>query len=160
MKYLLILMLLINTTYADLTTTIIYNWKKSPVIIFDKQVCLLKNNWYKTEDIVDLITIRTMECNNPSWQCISKTDDYWFFQLNKRRHKEAVEKSLELWNNPNELFLYQSSYAINMMNRNRKNCNNDFICIANIYNWWNTYWYIANTKRIVVSNYIYNLINK
>ncbi len=110
----------------------------------DWQLRCLESKWYSKFDTVLLLSIKDIECNRDDWRCVSTTNDFWFYQINLKWHKEKVEKSLSLWNNKYDLFEYQSSTALNMIQHFK--CWQDLMCIWGAYNWSKKYWYRLQKK--------------
>ena len=88
---------------------------KQPIIVYNSQVEEMIGRWYSLTRILDLLTIRTLECNRYDWKCMNGTSDIWPFQINRIAHKEAYLKSNYLFYNSSELFKYQLTYANDMV---------------------------------------------
>ena len=149
-------------------------WKYNQAItIFDKQIKTLQDLWYSDTRIIDLLAIRTMECNSYKWDCKwMYSSDIWSFQLNPI-HKVEYKKSQELFNKKKwwELFIYQAKKANIMLDSYEKrfcsekifneiwrtyNQDERFKCYARAYNWSSkkkSYAELALLKRQVVEKY-------
>lgn len=143
------------------------------VTVYDKQIKVMKKYWYSKTRILDLLALRSMECNLQNWKCKwLNNSDIWPFQINNI-HTENYNKSLELWNNEEKLFEYQLKVANDLLNSYEKNfCwekhfkaiwktyNNEerFKCYARCFNWW--YNRVSYAKRWLVQReivkYFYN----
>ena len=163
MKRLIIILLFLPlTTFANLDSKVTL-WKTTQkVVVYDNEVKYLKKLWYDKTRIIDLLTIRAMECNDEFWQCFSKTKDIWYYQIN-HIHKEAYKKSKELYDNPKHLYNFQVEFANNLLeNANKKFCygldnDNRFKCTARVYNWSKKkifYWKLALEKRKIIKKYL------
>lgn len=156
MKILSVILLFIiafNYSRADFNSTIQW-WKhKKPVIVYDKQLDILIEKWYSTTRILDIMTLKTNECNNYEWKCIWYNKewvwvDYWHFQINKI-HKEQVKKTLELWEDPKAHFIYQLEYVNLLIDSYEKRfCNADNITAK--------YWKRSNKERFKCVARVYN----
>jgi len=193
MKIIIIILSLITLNcYADKQTAFDWyqtkNWwyqeikfgkYNQAITIFNSQIKWLQNLGYSNERIIDLLTIRSMECNSYKWDCRGLySSDIWPFQINPI-HKKEYEKSVKLFNKENwgELFIYQAKIANWLLDsyENRfcsekifkeiwkfYNNNERFACYARAYNWSKkkqSYWELAKQKRIVVEKY-FNSIKK
>lgn len=138
---------------------------KQPVQVFDTQVNEMIKRWYKLTRILDLLTIKTMECNRYDWKCFN-WNDVWHFQINKI-HKLQYIKSHELFYNSWELYKYQLSYANELVESYmdrfcdwKRAWDNEtrFKCIAKSYNWHprykQTYADLWWAKRKLITEYI------
>lgn len=155
-------------------------WKYNQAItIFDNQIKTLKNLGYSNERIIDLLAIRSMECNSYKWDCKGLySSDIGPFQIN-HIHKKEYKKSKQLFNEEKwgELFIYQAKIANWLLDSYEKRfCsekifkeiwkpydnNERFVCYARVYNWSEkkkSYWELAKLKRVVVEKY-FNSIKK
>lgn len=131
------------------------------IIVYDKQYEELKKMWFSKDLIINLLTLKAMECNSYKGDCIwLYGPDIWHYQINSI-HKKEYKKSYELYNKKQwwELFVYQSKFAKWLVESYLKNnCseksfkkakklyNEDekFKCIARNYNW--------SSKKISYSN--------
>jgi len=152
------------------------------VTVFDDQVKEMKARWYSKTKILDLLALKSMECNRYDWNCIGiKGRDIWPFQINNI-HREQFKKSKVLLNNREwaKLFNYQLTYANWLVNSYDRFCNQEafqyvwkiynneerFKCIAKTYNWSPRYKYtyakIGYKKRVMIKEYLKttNLFNK
>ncbi len=167
----------IENTYSDFYKEVKF-WKyNQAIIVYDKQVKTLKELWYSTGSIVDLLTLKAMECNSYKWDCVwMYWPDIWHYQINSI-HKEQYKKSYELFNKKKwwELFIYQSNFANSLIESYKKNnCSQksfkkikkkftkseEFQCIARSYNWSKkkvSYWKLALIKKWYITTYINNL---
>lgn len=167
----------VNNTNADFYKEIKF-WKyNQAIIVYDDQVKGLKKLKYSTWEIIDLLTLKAMECNSYKGDCIwLYNPDIGGFQINSI-HKKEYKKSRELFNKKKwwELFIYQAKFAKSLVDSYKKwNCSeksfkkvkkvfNDeeqFKCIAVSYNWSKTkkaYAKLAFIKRKYVKEYITNL---
>jgi len=148
------------------------------ITVYPEQVKEMVKRWYSKTKILDLLALKTMECNRYDWMCYwIKNRDLWPFQINMI-HKEAYKHSLLLMkqNKRAELFLYQLDFASDMYDRfnanfcwyhifkqiNKKYSNRKhFRCIAYSYNWSPRYKYaydnIGWLKRAKVKMYVNSL---
>ena len=129
-------------------------WKyKKPVIIYNEQLDILIEKWYSVTRIIDIMTLKTNECNNYDWKCIWYNKDwiwvdFWHFQLNKI-HKEQVKKTLELWEDSKAHFIYQLEYVNILLDSYEKRfCNAENILAK--------YWERSNEERFKCVARTYN----
>lgn len=144
------------------------------VTIYAKQFEEMKARGYSNTRILDLLAIKSMECNKYT-SCIGQNwHDIWPFQIN-RVHKEQYNNSVALHKQQKyaTLFLYQLSYAnwliesyedrfcwkhifkqIGQTYTNKKR----FYCVAVSYNWHprykHTYKKIAWLKREMIKKHL------
>ena len=149
----------VSSVKADLDTIIVY-WKyNQAVTVFDTQVKTMYKKWYKLTKILDLLALKSMECNRYDWLC------YWHYNLDlgpyqiNKIHIEQYNvsykfmKEKKLW----ELFNYQLEYANWLIDSYEKRfCGKhifDYIwrtytnkrrfqCVAKSYNWSPRYKYM------------------
>lgn len=174
-----------NEWSQDLQSSIQYKWYNQAVIAYKSQIQELINRWYSATRILDLLWIKSMECNRydglckgydkHSWNLI----DVWPFQINKI-HKEQFNYSLQLFDQDNrvELFKYQLSYANWLLQSYEdrfcwekifdqiwKDFTNErrFKCMAKSYNWNPTWKYIFSElsweKRKMIGEWLVNNSN-
>ena len=155
MKITLSVLLLLSflNVNADLNSAI-QRWKhKKAVIVYDTQLEILIEKWYSLTRIIDIMTLKTNECNNYEWKCIWYNKqwvwvDYWHFQINKI-HKEQVKKTLELWEDPKAHFIYQLEYVNILLDSYEKRfCNAENILAK--------YWERSNKERFKCKARAYN----
>lgn len=113
----------------------------------------LEQKWHTKWEITLLLSIKEMECNRGDGKCLSRTNDYWYFQINKRWHLKEVNQSLNLWEDKYALFEYQSSVAYKLIQSYK--CWTDLICIWWAYNWSKSYWYRLQNKFTVVQRLLW-----
>lgn len=143
------------------------------ITVYDRQIEIMQHYWYSKTRILDLLALRSMECNLSNWKCKwLNNQDIWPFQINII-HTENYNKSLELWNDEEKLFKYQLKVANDLLNSYEKNfCwekhfkaiwktyNNEerFKCYARCFNWWPNR--VSYAKRWLVQReivkYFYN----
>lgn len=155
-------------------------WGSKLVTVYDDQVKEMINRGYSKTKILDLLTLRTMECNRYDGLCYwIKNRDLGFFQINII-HIEQYRKSLKLMKQRKswELFLYQLDYASKLYDSYQdrfcwqhiykqigKTYTNKrhFTCIAYSYNGSPRYKYayakIGWLKRLKVKEYLKNNYN-
>lgn len=148
-------------TKADYSWIAIY-WKVTQKVnVFDREVKVMINRDYTPTMIIDLLTIRAMECDDKDWLCIWKTHDIWHFQINQIHKKDYKTSKKLYWTN--KLFRFQLSFAYSLVdNANKKYCyplkdnNKRFKCVAKTYNWWwsKIYPALALIKRKQVKEYL------
>lgn len=166
---------MINNTKANLETSIkVWNYNQA-ITVYDKQVKEMISRWYSKTKILDLLAIKSMECNRYDWLCYWRNNnDVWPFQINKI-HREQYNHSLylmkknKLW----ALFLYQLDYASKLYDSyNERFCwphifdtifrvytnERHYKCIAVSYNWHPKlkyfYAYAGWKKREVIKEYL------
>jgi len=146
-------------------------WGKynQPVMVFDSQVNEMVKRGYSLTRILDLLTIKTMECNRYDGKCFN-WNDVWPFQINKI-HKLQYIKSHDLFYSGAKLFKYQLTFADSLLSfymdnycdlKWSKDNKTRFKCIAISYNghprykvdyanlWWEKREMI---KEYIISNY-------
>lgn len=181
MKKLIILLALIPMwVSADYYNEVKF-WKyNQAIIVYDKQIDTLVWLWYDNRRIIDLLSLKAMECNSYKWDCIGTYNpDIWHFQVNSI-HKEVYKESRKLFKAEKwwELFLYQAQFANWLLNWYEKRlCGQDefesiwktynneerFKCYARAYNWWakkKSYWELAWIKRTYIREYILDYLAK
>lgn len=167
----------IDNTNADFYKEVKFGKYNQAIIVYDDQVQWLKKLKYSTWEIIDLLTLKAMECNSYKWDCIwMYWPDIWSYQINSI-HKEQYKKSRELFKQKKwwELFIYQSKFAKSLIESYKKwNCSEksfqkvkrkfseeeQFRCVSISYNWSKTkksYAKLALIKRKYVKEYITNL---
>jgi len=146
---------------VDYKWVVKFAWYTQAVLIYKRQCDIINEyirKWQITiTEALDLLAIRSMECNAPDGRCFN-----WYdvgpFQIN-RIHKEAYYKSWKLWNNKEWLFRYQLGVALwlirvrmkNLCDRKRSKTNERrFKCLYKTYNWykWYTWWLRSNLARL------------
>lgn len=159
-----------QTMVEDYKTTIKW-WKyNQAVTIYAKQFEEMKARGYSNTRILDLLALKSMECNKYTSCVWYNWNDLWPFQINKI-HKEQYNKSVELHNQKRywELFSYQLSYADSLVQsymdrycdwKWSKTNKNRFYCVAVSYNWHprykHTYKKIGWEKRKIISDYLFS----
>ena len=139
---------------ADYSSHIMWGKNKKPVIVYDKQLDILINRWYSLTRILDILALKTNECNDYEWKCIwyhqaTKTPmDYGHFQINVI-HKEIVEKTKENWDNPKLHFKIQLTYVNKLLDSYEK-----WYCSTKSIVW--KYWYWSNQLRVECIGRLYN----
>ena len=143
----------IETETQGFYTTIQWGRYKQPIQVFDTQVNEMIKKWLKLTRILDLLTLKTNECNRYDWRCFN-WNDVGHFQINKI-HKLQYIKSHELFYNGWELFLYQLDYADALVQSYmdrfcdwKWSWSNErrFKCVARSYNWNKAIW--SNWKEL------------
>jgi hypothetical protein len=121
------------------------------ITVFDKQVEFLIKKWYNKTRIIDIITLWSMECAKPNWDCKNWTSDIWPMQINQI-HRKEYKHSKKLFDKKkyDELYKYQVEYVNRLIDSYEKwNCSEEafeaiwrkktneerFKCIARSYNW-------------------------
>ena len=155
-------------------STQLNNWQA--ITIYWKQLEEMKARWYSNTRILDLLTIKSLECNSYTSCVWFNANDIWPFQINKI-HKEEYNQSF-LYHNSKDygsLFLYQLTYANKLVQSYEdrfcgehifkeigKKYTNEarFKCVAVSYNWHpkHKYAYKLNgwAKRQVISEYLFD----
>lgn len=167
-----------NKSNADYYNEVKFGKYNQAIIVYDKQVDTLVELWYDTKRIIDLLTLKSMECNSYKWDCIwLYNPDIWHFQINSI-HKIVYKESRKLFKAEkwSELFIYQVKYVNGMLDwYNKNNCSKDsfdtiwkeynnkerFKCFARSYNWWikkKSYAQLAWIKREFIREYIINYL--
>jgi hypothetical protein len=169
-----------NEGVEDLQTSVQYKGYNQAVTAYKAQIETMIKNWYSATRVLDLLGIKSMECNRYDWLCkwIDRNSgnliDIWPFQIN-RIHREQFNKSLELFEQDKraELFLYQLDYAnqlvqsyedrfcgeriFSLIGRDFTN-EGRFKCNAVSYNWHPTWKQIfselAWEKRKIISDWL------
>lgn len=107
-----------NEGVEDLSTSVQYKWYNQAVTAYKSQMREMVARWYSATRILDLLAIKSMECNRFDWLCkwIDRKSwnliDIWPFQINNI-HREHFKESVRLFDLDDRawLFLYQLSYA-------------------------------------------------
>lgn len=173
----------------DLNSSVMYNWGAKALTAYKAQINEMIYRGYTKTQILDLLAIKSMECNRWDWLCYWIDNlDLWPFQINII-HKEMYNYSWELMQNKNswELFLAQLTFAHwKIIGDEERYCDTDafsyvgktynnenrFRCLALTYNWHPRYKYtyadLGWEKREAIkkwlsnnSNFLtYNYVNK
>jgi len=161
----------------DVKTTInTYNGRTQLVTAYKEQIATMKRKGYSDTRILDLLALKSMECNRYDGLCYWHYKlDVWPFQIN-RIHKDAYVTSFKLIssNQLAWLFDFQLKYANKLVSSYMdrycgrhifkliwRNYSNErrFKCVAVTYNWHprykRTYAILAWKKREAIKNLIY-----
>jgi hypothetical protein len=130
----------------------------------------MKARGYSNTRILDLLALKSMECNSYTSCVWMGWNDIWPFQINKI-HKEQYSHSLSLHKQKEfaKLYLYQLSYANGLVDsymtrfcdiKRAKTNENRFKCVAVSYNghprYKHTYKKIWWLKRQMISDYLFS----
>ena len=164
-------LLLISIWHMDYIWDVEYYGSKKLVTVYDNQFEAIQNKWYDFTRLLDILAIRSTECNKINWDCLwIWWADYWPFQINQIHRKQYL-KSFEFRRNKDWewLFNYQLDYANwlveSYMKRycrwERVKTNKErFECVYRAYNWSKNkrfYAKIAWKKREKIKDYIQNI---
>lgn len=166
----------INTQAPDLQSSVQYWQYNQAVTAYTNQINEMIARWYTKTQILDLLAIKSMECNSYTSCLWINASDVWPFQIN-RIHTDQYNKSIQLHYDKKyaELYLYQltfskwliDSYMDRFCNESAHNSvgkkyttESRFKCVAVSYNWHPTkkviYSKIGWEKRKIIKEYLNN----
>jgi len=152
-----------------------WNWRELGLSIYGSQLEEMKKRGYSNTRILDLLSIKSQECNNYTSCVWIAGRDIWPFQINQI-HKEQFSLSYKLHNEEKfgELFLSQLTFANWLIQiYEDRFCGEEIFkeiwkvysnkarlkCVAVSYNWWPdrvNYSHKVWLKREVIADYLFS----
>jgi len=164
-----------NVMTGSLSSSIKWNWRTLWLKVYWSQVEEMKARWYSNTRILDLLSIKSQECNNYT-SCVWIAGlDIWPFQINKI-HTEVYKHSYKLHNAEDfwTLYKYQLTFANWLIESYMDRFCNEAIfkevwkeysnkarlkCVAISYNWWPdrvNYGHKVWLKRQIIADYLFD----